>query len=624
MGLHVPGILRLLSEHLYANPQAALRELIQNAHDSCQRRRVEDPSAGPDYEPRIDIHVDADRRALTLSDNGSGLTVSEIRDYLATIGRGYTSELQRRLAVGNSGEASIFVGQFGLGLLSAFIVADRVELLTRSYQPGETGWRWESAGGETYTLAPADRPEVGTTLTLHLRLEGEFLLNEALAREIVRRYADFLRVPITVNGAVANTLDAPWHRDAGLSAYRAYLAERFGAHNPLSVIPLHRHVERIRLPDGSQDEVITPLGGVLFVPPASMLSVGEYGDLHVYVRRMFVTDEERGLLPGWARFVRGVVDSPALSPTASREQVRRDEGFYAVQRALEVQLLDHFRRLARDEPEVWGGIVLAHNDLIKAWALESPALFDAVCNLVTFETSRGRLPLPEILAAGDGMIYLFTEGGGSTIEKMLYEARGLVVVDASRFAEEAFLEACVRANPGIELSYLEPGADVLFEPVDDTVRWEPLARYFADQGIPMRVVGFEPAEVPALLVHPPSAGRARDAQDALDSGAVRGAVAGLIRDYLAREGASSRSAGVLHLNARNGLLRRLRDVPPASGAFSAALEIVYQTARVLSGRALTPRDVQEALAMTAFSLDQLVRALAGSADADPWNPGPDV
>jgi molecular chaperone HtpG len=623
MGLHVPGILRLLSEHLYANPQAALRELIQNAHDSCQRRRIEDSSAGPDYKPRIDIQVDAGPRTLTLSDNGSGLTYAEIQNYLATIGRGYTSELQRRLAVGNSGEAAAFIGQFGLGLLSAFIVAERVELLTRSYQPGEDGWRWESSGEEAYTLTPASRPEIGTTLTLHLRLEGEFLLNEALVREIVRRYADFLRIPITVNGTVANTLDAPWHRDANLSAYRAYLAERFGAHNPLTVIPLHRHIERIHLPDGTQDEVITPLSGVLFVPPASTLSVGEYGDLHVYVRRMFVTDEERALLPNWARFVRGVVDSPALNPTASREQVRRDEGFYAVQRALEAQLLDHFRRLARDEPDVWGGIVLAHNDLIKAWALESPALFDAVCNLVTFETSRGRLPLPEIIAAGDGVIYLFTEGHGSTLEKMLYEARGLVVVDASRFAEEAFLEAYVRANPGIELSYLEPGTDVLFEPVDDTALWKPLARYFADQGIAVRVVGFEPAEVPALLVYPPSASRARDAQDALDSGAVRGAVAGLIRDYLAREGASPRSEGVLHLNARNDLLRRLRDVPPASGAFSAALEIVYQTARVLSGRSLTPDDVRQGLAMTAFSLDQLVRAVHRSAGDDPWNPGPD-
>ena len=122
ISLHVPGILRLLSEHLYSDPSVALRELIQNAADSCQRRRLE-TSAVDSYTPHIDLHIDADQRTLVVTDNGSGLARDEIHTYLATIGRGYTAELRERLEVGGRDAAYELIGQFGLGLLAAFLYA---------------------------------------------------------------------------------------------------------------------------------------------------------------------------------------------------------------------------------------------------------------------------------------------------------------------------------------------------------------------------------------------------------------------------------------------------------------------------------------------------------------------
>lgn len=615
VSLHVPGILRLLSEHLYSDPRVALRELIQNAHDSCRRRIAEDGML-QSYAPRIDISLDAANREFAIQDNGSGLTEQEIHDYLATVGRGYTAELRDRLQFGGRDEALALIGQFGLGLLSAFIVADRVEMITRGFQQGNSAWRWVSEGEETYALAPAERAEVGSTFRLHIKLAGEFMLNEGVVSEAIRTYADFLQVPIYLNGGAKplNVLDAPWHRRASLDEYRVYIADRFDTPVPLTILSLRDHVESISLPDGTSDELVTPVSGVLFVPTASIASIREYGDVAVYIRRMFVTDDERDLLPRWARFVRGVIDSPALKPTVSREQVRRDESFYQVQRAVEQQLIDHFQVLAEREPATWRNIVIAHNQLIKGWAVQSPHFFRSVCDLVTFETSRGRLTLPEYLEASGGDIYYFAEERGAVQEKMLYEARGLVVIDATHLTEEDFLKVYARTHPGVRLRQLEPGSSFVFSEVSELApAWEMMTTYYGEQGIDTRVVAFEPASIPAILLFPPGSDHIAEARSVLDDGEVSGPLAVLFEEYLQmRDPGQTAVRGTLHLNADNPLIRRLLHISPDQPAFTATLEIIYHNARLFAGRTLTPQEARLGFDMISYSVEQLVRAVEES------------
>ncbi|MBN1121320.1 MAG: ATP-binding protein [Anaerolineae bacterium] len=612
LDLHLAGILRLLSEHLYADPKAALREVIQNAYDSCIRRLVEDESIEA-YSPHIDISIDAVNRTISIQDNGSGLTYDEIQSYLSTIGRGYTAELDQRLAFREHAQADRLIGQFGLGILAALIAADRLELITRSFKANSEAWRWVCEGSETYTIVSANRKSAGSTLILHLNLTGEFLLNEGLVREIIRLYADFLSVPITINGGKqpANAVDAPWHMDAGIDAYRAFIADRFGDYFPLTVIPLHDHIEEVSVPGSRVDSVRTPLRGVLFVPSSSTLSLLEYGDLIVYIRRMFITDQERGLLPSWARFVQGIVDTPALNPTASREQVRRDDQYTLVQRILERQLLDHFVRVAHEQPSTWRRIVQAHNDLIKAWALDSPAFFEAVGDVVTFETNRGQLALPEILSAGEGMIYYTTEERGVLQEMLLFDSAGLIVVDASRFAEALFIEQYANSRPGVELHRLTPGESSVFEPIEDEAgEYASLLRYYSDQGISVRLARFEPEAVPAILVFPPGSDEAAKARAALDGGEVSPSVARLIEEYLALQNISAEiGQGVLHLNLNNSLVRHTCNLSPNEEPFAAVLEIIYYNARLFARHSLTPAEARQGFDMIAFSIDRLVRAL---------------
>src|SRR5438093_525470 len=256
--LHLPGLLKVLAEHLYSSKKVGVRELIQNSHDSCVRRRIE--GAEEDYKPRIHLEIDGNKRMLRISDNGHGLTADEITNYLATIGRGYTRELRERLSLESAAEAGELIGQFGLGFLSAFLLASEVTLLTRSAQGGPC-YRWQSAGDEYYEMVPGVR---------------------------------------------------------------------------------------------------------------------EFGDLNVYIRKMFICERERDLLPPWARFVRGVIDSPLLQPTASRESIHQDENFELVRQSIEEQLGEGLRQLAEDDLGTWRRMVRGHADVIIGWAVSHNEFFERV------------------------------------------------------------------------------------------------------------------------------------------------------------------------------------------------------------------------------------------------------
>ncbi|HEY7414489.1 MAG TPA: ATP-binding protein, partial [Ktedonobacteraceae bacterium] len=357
--IHLPGLLKVLGEHLYSDPRVAIRELIQNAHDSCVRRQQEDPAGKESYEPRIHVFVDPGAHQLIIEDNGSGLTHDEITVFLATVGRGYTRELREQLGRAQREEALDLIGMFGLGLLSSFMIASRIEITTASYQAPDEAWRWISEGGQSYALRKASSKAIGTTVCLNLRDDARFLLDVAVLSETLNTYAVFLPTPIYVadNPTPINTSPAPWLEEDRAATAQArtarYIAwvEQHTETRPLTVLPL----QDIQTDDGQ----VIPLYGVLYVPPRSVVSIQEHGNVTVYVRHMLITERERDLLPSWARFVNGIIDCPLLNPTASRETLRHDDIYEAVQEALGKALLAHFEALADRAPLDWQAIVRA-------------------------------------------------------------------------------------------------------------------------------------------------------------------------------------------------------------------------------------------------------------------------
>jgi molecular chaperone HtpG len=587
--IHLPGLLKVLGEHLYSNPRVALRELIQNAHDSCVRRREEDATVTKSYAPAISVRIDHDAQQLLIEDNGSGLTREEITIFLATVGRGYTRELREKLSSAERDEALELIGMFGLGLLSAFMIATKIEITTTSYQtPGEA-WRWVSEGGQSYALRPASREPIGTMVRLDLRDDAKFLLDSIVLNDILKVYAEFLTVPITIgdNPTPINNRPAPWLRESepgpGRNAlYASWIEERFGV-RPLTVLPL----EDITGEDGAT----IPLHGVLYVPPKSIISIQEYGNVTVYVRHMLITEDERDLLPPWARFVTGIIDCPLLNPTASRETLRHDETYATVRAALGKALLEHFTTLAEQAPLDWSAIVQAHNDLIKGWAIRAGDFFMRVADLVSFKTSRGQLTLPEYLHENPGRIYYYHDDEGVTQALALFEARRLAVIDARWFADVAFLKTYSQVY-GVPVEELTPAAGYLFTPVTDSEgAWQAVIEACREEGCPVRLLAYEPEHLPMILLYPPGAERVRRAQQNMNEQRYVGPIRSLVRTYLQRQQVDEATLkGVLHLNARNPLLRRVRDLGPAHPHFAPLLSILVANARMFAGQGLSAQD----------------------------------
>lgn len=595
--LHLPGLLKVLAEHLYTSKKVGIRELVQNAHDSCTRRQIEHPES--DYSPRIEVRLDRAARTVTISDNGNGLTADEIQTYLATIGRGYTRELRERLAFTSPEEAAALIGQFGLGFLSAFLLASEVVLTTRS-SAGGPSLRWSSTGDEHYDLREGWKDEVGTTVELKIKPSASFILSEPTLRETVRTFADFLPIPIYVgeDSEPVNLMAPPWNAESPSRAIRDYIGRAFSGMRPLCVIPLHDG--RIK---AGHDELTVPLSGFLFVPPGSVASVREYGDLTVYIRRMFICERERDLLPSWARFVRGAIECPLLQPTASREGIHQDENFELVRQTIEQQLGEGLRDLARDDPTTWRKVVRGHSDLIVGWAVTSSDFFQKVEDIVTFRTTRGLLSLPEYLEQSGGKLYYVTREIGSLQEHVLAEGRDVPAIDASWFSVTPFLEQYARRHEHVELVPLDGDVQHLLRPGPDGALGS-LLEHYRSQGLRARASTFRPAEVPALIIYPQGAELAREAEASLQAGDLPGPLAGLVQDYIeGRFNDREELAGTLYLNTSNALVRSLAQGPMTEST-TGVLDVLHQVARLFAGRMLSATD-----AVGAF--DQVTRALGG-------------
>lgn len=597
--LHLPGLLKVLAEHLYSQRQVAVRELIQNAHDSCTRRRLTVSETG--YQPRIDIGTDTTLRTFTISDNGCGLTESEITDYLATIGRSYTRETRERLGFLSPDKATELIGQFGFGFLSAFLVAAEVSLQTLSVLPDAVPLHWKASGGEDYVIEPGTRTATGTTITLTLKPEASFLLHGPRLRDMIAQFADFLPLPIYLNGAEqpVNLGRAPWETSDTRTATTEFIERAFQTSDALAVIPLRSHT----VPVGAGGESVpVTLNGFLFVPPGSVASLREYGDMTVYIRRMFIRSGEKHLLPPWARFVRGVIDCPDLQPTASREDVHQDAAFEACQRAIEEQLSSGLKRIAEREPEVWHQIVTGHTDVITGWAARDNEFFEQVADIIPVRTSRGLRSLPDYLReTDDDTLYYVTRELGSLQERLLAEGYGVPVIDGSWFGTVPLLEryAASRRSPlsrqRLRLVRLDGESERLLRPISDDRPFYTLLDYFDRRGIAVKVAAFAPATIPAVLLHGDDAEFLRDGQQVADTAEPDDPLAKLIGGYVSEQiavrGGVATLSGILYLNADNTLITTLAAMGNESNAErDATLTTIYAVARLFAGRMLSTSD----------------------------------
>ena len=500
------GLMKVLGDHLYSTPAVAVRELVQNAHDSCERRRLESEQS---FEPCIRVLCDPDQRTLIIEDTGAGLTDDEIRRYLATVGAGYTRTLRQR-----DGESGGLIGYFGLGFLSAFVVAERAEVWTCSHLQPERAWRFVSRDGRTYTLEPGASRAVGTRVTLHLRESHGSLANPLAVRRLLTRYCCLLHHPIHAplaanlaarEGAWGEAINAdppPWRDARELSDLRRRklaleFAGRFeGEFEPLCTIPIRA---------GPDD----PIRGLLWVQDAWTYGSSDNRRVWVFVRGMMISDDARELLPRWAGFIGAAVEGLGLTPTASREDLQRDATYDRAQAQIHEALIEGLGDLAREQPATWRRILSRHNEALLGAALCDPRLFDLIADQATLPTSQGDLTLDRILERSKGRVYVSrAERGG--FEELLFRAISVPVISGRRYGALAIARRWAERR-GVALVMLgtHSGERALFRPVgDDELPEEAglrLRRAFAgDTGerdeVEVVLSRFSPAHLPFVLV----------------------------------------------------------------------------------------------------------------------------
>jgi molecular chaperone HtpG len=596
--LHLPGLLKVLAEHLYSTQRVGVRELLQNAHDSCVRRACELPETG--YRPRIDLTIDTPARILRIADNGSGLTEEEIHNYLTVIGRGYTRELRERLAITDSDTSVRLVGQFGIGFLAAYLLASEVTVETKS--TNHRAIRWRSVGDQEFELSEGYREDIGTTIELRLKPSAFYLLREPSLIEAVREYADFLSTVIHVENSVApvNLGMPPWNQVESESACRNYAKRRFGENDPLWVLPLTDGKV-----DLGHDTITIPLRGFLFVPAQSTVSVKEYGTLAVFIRHMAICNAEKDLLPSWARFVSGVIDSPALQPTASREAVHQDDAFEALRRVIADQLGNGLRQLAARDGETWRRIIYGHTDLIMGWAAKNHDFFRMVSMSIPLKTSRGRIPLPEYLQQSGNTLYYTTRQLGSLQDKILAEGRDVPAIDASWFGVQEFLTRFTEIHDDIQLVQLDDNLDTLLVRCPSN-EFDELLRLGEELGFTTCAASFRPADFPAVMTYPADAETIRDAQSAMKEGLIPEAFSSLLESFIYQRQPHTRDGGTLHLNTTCPLIQRLASENIPIDRKQAALATIAFFAKLFCGRMLNATQASSDLKAWSRSLERLI------------------
>jgi molecular chaperone HtpG len=570
------GLMRVLGEALYSTPHVAIRELVQNAHDSLERRRIE--SELPER-PLIRLTTDAARGLLCIEDNGAGLTAHEIHKYLATVGAGYTRNLRDRDA------SSSLIGYFGLGFLSAFVVSEKTEAWTCSYQNPSEAWLFTSRSGETYSVQPAEPRPVGTRITLHLREGFRELASSSKLAAIVTKYCCLLPLPVEVDDHVVNADPPPWRVGEDVSPVRkkrmelelaARLEQRF---EPITTLAL--------LPDGSAPVI----QGLLWIQDGGTYATSDHRTVCVYVRGMLVSDDERELLPPWAGFVGAVVESDALKPTASREALQKDAVYERTKSCLRESLVKGLSRLASAEPANWRRILRRHNEALLGAAISDERLFQLLAKELTVPTSMGDLTVPAVLERSRSAIHV-RDLDTSSHQELLFRALNVPVVDGARYGAHSFCRLyCERLGGKLVVLGTQQGDRELFrEAALSESERETLSELFGASDRQVLFSRFAPTYLPFIAVKDREIELKRRIEAEEADKRMGSAVLSLARKFTATIHDAPQFR--FHVNVDSPVIQALLSAPRERAAF--ALRLLAPLG-VLLGEAGSSTDTEESL-----------------------------
>ena len=456
----VSQLLQLIIHSLYSHKEIFLRELVSNASDALDKLKYKTLVDGkaPDGELRIDLgFTEGNERTLTISDNGIGMSHDELNDNLGTIARSGTRHFLENLTEDQKKDSNL-IGQFGVGFYSAFMVADKVEVTSKAYG-SDQAFRWISDGKEKYTIEEAQREGCGTTIVLHLNDEGKEYANRWQIETLIKQYSDHIAYPIylaydqntyddkyNVTGTEhkvekINSAAALWTRSKSElkeEDYNAFYKDTcHDSEDPLFY--LH-----------TKAEGATEYTTLFFIPakaPFDMYHADYKPGVKLYVKRVYITDDEKELLPTYLRFVKGIIDSEDLPLNVSREILQQNRVMTGIRNASVKKLLGEFKKIAQQNPELYDKFIEQYNRPLKEGLYQDYANRDELLDLVRFKSS-----------SVDGYTSL-----ASYKERMVADQKSIYYITGS---DEASLK-----NSPLLSSFRQKGIEVLLmtDDIDDLV-----------------------------------------------------------------------------------------------------------------------------------------------------------
>jgi molecular chaperone HtpG len=588
--VNLRGIIDLLSNHLYSRPEVFVRELLQNAVDAITARRALDPDCPGE------IHLTVVARGggppmLEARDDGVGLTEAELHSLLATIGQSSKRDERGR----RTGD---FLGQFGIGLLSCFVVSDEIVVVTRSARGGSPAVEWRAKVDGTYSVRTLDADVApGTQVYLTCRPGREDYFTAEAVADAAFRYGALLPHPIRVTGGktsrVVNRDGAPWRVEHADETERARALLRFGTETFderfLDAIPLRSRA-------GGVD-------GVAFVlaHPANLNARRGH---RVYLRNMLLSDAVDDLLPDWAFFARAVVNAEDLRPTASREGFYEDEALRAARAELGECLRDALVDMARRHEDRFRRFLEIHHLAIKALAAQDDECFRLFVDWLPFETTRGRLTVRELCEAGPTIRYVDDVSTYHQLAKVA-SSQGLTLVNAGYVYEPELLARLPEVRPEVALQRVEP-EDVAreFDELDlgEQEAFHSLLDAATEALRPFRcrpeARKFRPADLPALYQAGADARFLRSLEQSRET--ADPIFQGVLESLATGRGPVAHT--MLLLNASNPMIRRLATIRDRQ-ALARAVEVLYVQGLMLAHQPLSSGE-----------LGLLSRGLAGLLD----------
>ena len=447
----VQQLLELMIHSLYSNKEIFLRELISNASDAADKLRFEalkdDSLFEDDAELKIRVEYNADLKTVTVIDNGIGMSREEVIEHLGTIAKSGTRQFFESLT-GDQSKDSQLIGQFGVGFYSAFIVAEKVEVISRRAGLGrEEGVRWVSEGKNDYTLETFDRPKRGTKIVLHLREDADEFLNGFRLRSIITKYSDHISLPIVMDKEgkneegeeetgeeTINSATALWTRakkdisDDEYDEFYKHVGHDFEA--PLARV--HNKVE------GKLEYT-----SLLYIPARAPFDLWDREKRHgikLYVRRVFIMDDAEQLMPSYLRFVKGVVDSDDLPLNISREILQRNKTIDSIRSGCTKKVLDLLASMAKKDEDKYQTFWKEFGRVLKEGVIEVTDKQEDLAKLFRFSSTHDdqeeqKVSLEDYVARmqeGQKAIYYITADNFSTAKNSphleIFRKKGIEVL----------------------------------------------------------------------------------------------------------------------------------------------------------------------------------------------------